>query len=137
MKYWDAVLNEVLHKNDDNYPFVFTNIRNPEALEEQQRQDARRSRRKRSKSNSKASSHIAVGFGYPDVSFTKRESDAMMLLINGKTVDQTAKQLKLATRTVEYYVKNMKVKIGVAHKDQLVAAIEKTDFVNNYQQAQK
>ena len=131
MNYWEAVLNEVLHKDDDNYPFVFTNIKNPEAMEEEERRCSRRSRRKPAK-KAKAVTYIVVGKQYPNVTFTQRESDTMMILLNGSTVEQTAEQLGLATRTVEYYVKNMKVKIGVAHKNELVAAILKTDFVKNY-----
>ena len=94
--YWDAVLQEVLHKDVENYDFLFTNIRGEVETE---RRDA-------------ASRVIHVrhylGHPFPEVYFTERELQCASGLINGQTVTKIAIDLTLSPRTVEYYLKNIK-----------------------------
>lgn len=73
-----------------------------------------------------------LGDEYEGVYFTKRESECLIHMLEGNTIVDTAKILGLSPRTVEFYVKNMKMKIGVTTKIQLLSRIEQTDFVKNY-----
>ncbi len=73
-----------------------------------------------------------LGEAYEGVYFTKREAECLMHMLQGNTIVATAKMLQLSPRTVEFYVKNMKMKIGVTTKAQLLQKVEHTDFVKNY-----
>jgi len=73
-----------------------------------------------------------LGDDYEGVYFTNREAECLMHLLEGKTIVATAKELGLSHRTVEFYVKNMKMKVGAVSKIQLIEKIGKTDFVKNY-----
>ena len=63
--------------------------------------------------------------------FTKREAECMVLLLKGKTISGVASMLKLSPRTVEYYVKNMKSKLGCRTKFELVDLVYASDFMKN------
>jgi Response regulator containing a CheY-like receiver domain and an HTH DNA-binding domain len=65
------------------------------------------------------------------VYFTRREAECMILLLRGTTVNNIAKKLGLSPRTVEYYIKNMKNKVGCRTKFELVELVYASDFINN------
>lgn len=52
--------------------------------------------------------------------FTKREKDILYLLVRGKTAKAIAAQLKLSARTVEAYLANLKLKMQVHNKTDLI-----------------
>lgn len=51
---------------------------------------------------------------------TIRESEIVELLVKGKTVKEIAMLLKLSPRTVEHYIENIKYKVGVNTKSDLI-----------------
>jgi DNA-binding CsgD family transcriptional regulator len=63
--------------------------------------------------------------------FTKREAECMVLLLRGKTINSVANILKLSPRTVEYYIKNMKSKLGCRTKFELIDLVYASEFMNN------
>lgn len=76
---------------------------------------------------------VAYGLGskYGSTYFTKREAECMVLLLRGKTIGSVANILKLSPRTVEYYIKNMKSKLGCRTKFELVDLVYASDFIKN------
>lgn len=71
-------------------------------------------------------SHILSAYNIEDntiESLTTRESDCLMLLVKGKTAAQIGQQLKLSTRTVEFYLGNIKSKLGCKSKSDLIDRI--------------
>jgi len=76
---------------------------------------------------------VAYGLGdkYGGAYFTRREAECMMLLLKGKTINSVASILKLSPRTVEYYIKNMKSKIGCRTKFELVDLVYASEFMKN------
>jgi DNA-binding CsgD family transcriptional regulator len=76
---------------------------------------------------------VAYGLGskYGRAYFTRREAECMVLLLKGKTINSVARILKLSPRTVEYYIKNMKSKLGCRTKFELVDLVYASDFMNN------
>ena len=70
-----------------------------------------------------------LGDRYNAVYFTRREAECMVLLLKGKTINGVATTLKLSPRTVEYYVKNMKSKLGCKTKFDLVDIVYASDFM--------
>ena len=56
-------------------------------------------------------------------SLTDRQIECCRLLLNGKTAKETAGMLELSTRTVEYYLNNVKVKMNCKNKAELIAKL--------------
>lgn len=71
-----------------------------------------------------------VGSNYPNLYFTQRESECLFYLLKGLTIAATATMLELSARTVEFYVKNMKVKMRVKNKKQLLECLLREGFLN-------
>ncbi|EKD45945.1 MAG: LuxR family regulatory protein [uncultured bacterium] len=76
---------------------------------------------------------VAYGLGikYGNTYFTRREAECMALLLKGKTINSVASILNLSPRTVEYYIKNMKSKLGCRTKFELVDLVYASEFMKN------
>jgi DNA-binding CsgD family transcriptional regulator len=72
-----------------------------------------------------------LGNKYGNLYFTKREAECMVWLLKGKTINSVATILKLSPRTVEYYIKNMKAKIGCRTKFELIDLVYASEFVKS------
>ena len=68
---------------------------------------------------------------YKSVYFTKREVETLRLLLQNKTVVETARVLHLSPRTIEFYVKNLRRKLNCSTKKELVKWVLNTDFLKN------
>lgn len=70
-----------------------------------------------------------LGETYPNVYLTKREAECMFWIVQEYTISETAYQIDLSPRTVEFYVKNMKLKLNCANKKQLVRKVLQTTLL--------
>lgn len=122
--YWQAVLAEVLNKNNPDHPIVYTTVRNVELEEERERLDKRNQRRMQAKSTSKIKAKYSFNYAQQEIVFTKREMQVAQLYLQDKTTLQVAEQFQLTTRTVEYYTCNMRQKLGCEHKHALVKKLK-------------
>lgn len=61
---------------------------------------------------------------HPGIYLTKRETECMTHLIEGKTIKLTAESLGLSDRTVEYYLNNIKAKLQCRTKNELVSRLK-------------
>ncbi len=122
MDYWKRVIDEVLHKDDKDYPILFTNIRGrkPHAKSESHRREYQIK-----KIPDKA---YFLGEPFEGVYLTEREMQVVRFLLVGKTFKQAGKRLKISHRTVEYYVKNMKAKLGARSKDELLRVLGRLEI---------
>ena len=73
----------------------------------------------------------ALGDRFGRIYFTKREAECMVHLLRGKTIARVALELKLSPRTVEFYLKNMKTKLGCRTKFELIDLVINSDFMKN------
>ncbi len=80
--------------------------------------------------NQREVKNYLLGEPFSDAYFTKREAECMMLIMQGYTNTQVAQLLSLSSRTVEFYIKNMRRKTGCESKADLMNAIAKTDFLD-------
>jgi len=119
MEYWQTVLKEFLHRDDMDYQFVYTN------LGEYQRDRIKSAKSVSGKSFKKM---YKIDDRFPGIYFTAREAQTMYLLLDGSTMQAVGERLGLSARTVEFYVKNMRVKLGLRTKRDLVALVQQTSF---------
>lgn len=120
--YWDKVLKEVLNKHDTSYPCLFTNLRKCEDVAVEL-SPSRFYRRK-----IEGEFRIYLGKGRSRIYFTRRECECIVLLLEGKTMKEVGAFLDLSARTVEYYVKNMKIKLKCRTKSELISTVLMSDF---------
>ncbi len=126
MKYWDSILAEVLNRDDESTKFVYTNLGKRKKKHKCVHEATSSGGQK--KQEPKA---YPLGEKYGKNYFTRREAQCMMQLLHGKTFKLTAEALNLSPRTVEYYVKNMKDKLGCRTKPQLIERVIASDFLQH------
>jgi len=73
-----------------------------------------------------------LGETYPGVYFTRREVECLLYLLEGHTIVGTAELLGLSPRTVEFYVKNMRMKTGAQTKLFLLEKMRKIEFKKHF-----
>jgi len=112
MNYWQAVLLEVLNKDDPDYPCYFTNLKKPESVFSNQCATS-------ALESSKQGEYIAE-HGDEEVPITPREAQSLELMLKGCTIRETAEVLGLSYRTVEFYLKNLRTKFAMDSKQQLL-----------------
>lgn len=80
--------------------------------------------------NQSASQHYLVNDDYPEVKFTKRESECLFYLLRGKSSTQIASILHISPRTVESYTEQIKQKMLCDNKSQLIEKAIEKGFIN-------
>lgn len=120
--YWGAVLHEVQNKNNINCCFRYTTV--GESPAPMSNRSARRARNPEPKKRK-----FIVGEPFPAVYFTEREFDCMVSLLRGQTVKEIALKLRLSPRTVEYYIKNLKNKLGCSTRRELMGRALETQLI--------
>lgn len=113
MKYWKDIISrpEAYALNEDLSPNA-----EPSTI-----------KRKRKHSSNK---YYMTKEPYTQVYFTQREVECLYYLVRGLTITSAASFLDLSPRTVEYYLKNMKMKVNVRTKADLIELLHKVGFVN-------
>ena len=64
--------------------------------------------------------------------FTEREAECMYWMLKGRTIARIAEELKISPRTVEFYIKHMKTKLGCKSKFALVDLMHEIDFFRKF-----
>lgn len=126
--YWYAVLQEVLHKECSDYEFAYTTL--GDHFREEAREKERVSYKKREK-------RYFLGEPYPEIYLTQREYECFNEIMLGKTITQAAVKLEISPRTVEFYLKNMRIKLQCHTRSELVQALLKSELMLNVQAPQE
>ena len=71
-----------------------------------------------------------LGVKYPDVTLSEREAQCMLLMLNGHTFESAGKLLGISSRTVEFYINNMKMKLNCRSKVELIQKVSTTQFID-------
>lgn len=74
---------------------------------------------------------VLLGRSYPNIYLTEREAHCALLLLRGCTSRETALQMHLSSRTVEYYLSNVKSKLGLRRKSGVISVLLESDFIQN------
>ena len=72
---------------------------------------------------------IYLGEKYPGIYLTARESQCARFLLRGYTSKGIGQALALSTRTVDFYINRMKVKLNCRRRDQLINHLIRSDFI--------
>lgn len=70
----------------------------------------------------------------PTIRLTEREAQCAKYIMYGNTLRQTAHELKLSIRTVEFYFNNVKRKIGATKKSVVVSLLFASDFLSKFKE---
>lgn len=130
MNYWNSILDEVLHKDDDSHAFLFTN--QGDLTDDMENYAVEINSDKKREARDLRTYYL--GKEYPNIYLTKREAECMFWIVQDCTIAETALKMGLSARTVEFYVKNMKLKLQCKNKNKLT---EKILLSNLLQQLEK
>ena len=121
MSHWEEILREVLNKDTAKLkPSIAS------------RKNMRETKKKKMRVGAlERFENYYLGEPHAGVYFTRREAECIYHLAQGKTMRMTANDLQLSVRTVEFYVKNMKLKVGVRTKNQLIDKVIKLNFLSS------
>lgn len=67
-----------------------------------------------------------------DIILNEREFECLVRLMQGKTNKIIGAEIGLSHRTVEYYIDNLKAKVGCLKKKDIVGAVKDTDFFRRF-----
>ena len=128
MKYWDAVLAEVVHKDDVSVPKRFTMVGyiNPRKLSG--RSPSKKNEERKVKLNNFQSKFSQFLRNEP---FSWREIECLSCFVNKFTATQTAEILGLSTRTIEYHTSNICIKFCCHGKKELIEMLGKRQVLCN------
>lgn len=85
--------------------------------------------RKKQRARKNFFTRYRLGAKYGKTYFTRREAERMVCLLKGKKTKDVAMILKLSPRTVEFYIKNMKAKVGCRTKFELIDLVNTSEFM--------
>ena len=126
MQYWNSVLDEVLQKNEQR-AFFYTNRGRlddafylPAVL-----MDSKKPTRRR---------NYFLDHPFEDIHLTPREAETMFWIAQDYTLAATAHKMSLSSRTIEFYVKNMKAKLCCANKKEMIKKILQTNLLQQLEQ---
>ncbi|UTC24651.1 LuxR C-terminal-related transcriptional regulator [Candidatus Comchoanobacter bicostacola] len=106
MHYWTAVRNEFVNRYAREYPFSFTDVKYY---------------RDEEKTNTPAVIKKSYTFcSHKKLYLTQREADCIYFLAKGHTIKNTAIELLLSPRTVEFYLQRIKEKFQKKNKKELL-----------------
>lgn len=117
MDYWQSVLQEVLHKHDEDYPCAFTSVKDSVRKVKEQQKPYRRG-------ISDQDRICDLNERFPGKYLTERETQCAQKLVKGLTNAEVGRELGLSTRTIEFYVRNMRTKLQVSNKNELVDCLK-------------
>ena len=67
---------------------------------------------------------------FSETYLTQREAEAVFWVIQGLTNRQTAEKMQLSSRTIEYYLRNVRGKLNCYSKSHLIRVLKKSPFLS-------
>lgn len=111
MHYWQAVYNEFYNRYARDYAFSYTMMRYYPEDDNQTTQPT--PKRTKYFFNDEESLYL-----------TQREADCIYHMCKGLTIKETAEELLLSPRSIEFYLKRIKERFGIQYKKDLLTFIE-------------
>ena len=127
VSYWDALVNEVACQSDAQDGVVFS----PLSVKKEARAASSHAAPRRdpwAASRGPQPRFYLFEGRVDSVYLTRREAQCIALLLRGCTMVRAAGYLQLSSRTVEFYVKNVRIKTCMETTAQLLDFVRQTDF---------
>jgi len=120
--YWHIILEEVAHYSDKNYRCRYSNLQETDVFVEKTEEPETPPTQKKQK----------VTYPLPEpfshLHLTEREAECVFCMQNNHTIRSAAILLNLSARTVEFYLKNIKTKLNIRTKTELLDCLQQLDF---------
>lgn len=71
-----------------------------------------------------------LGKQFPEIYLTQREAECVFWIMKGLTNKQTADKMELSSRTIEYYLRNVRTKLNCYSKAHLIRVLHKAHFLS-------
>ena len=120
--YWQAVVHEVVHKKNKKLEARFFFTRYHPQPEHSPDFVAYRSY------DRKTIKRYYLGERHPNIYFSQREVECLSLCLKNLSNPQIGKKMGLSSRTIEFYLKNIKQKVSCGSKSQLIAWASEANF---------
>lgn len=112
MQYWEDLLRVVVnHKKETGVPFSITSTLSLGSNKEHKNIQSKTQRR------------CFLGSKFPGQYFTLREAQVAYYLVLGQSMKLIAKSMGISSRTVEFYLKNMRRKLDCRNRSELTRII--------------
>lgn len=89
---------------------------------------------KQKKDSTSLRKRYELGGRYQGIYFTAREMDVSILLLEGLTYKHMGKTLKLSERTIEFYVKQIKLKLNCEKRRELIQRLTEIEIIRKQAQ---
>jgi len=117
--YWNAIVQEVINKQNPTFSFRFTNTK-------------RKRYQRRGKNNRFNPERYYLDSPYQHVYFTPQEAACLFYCRKNSRYKMIARYLGISARTVEFYLKNMRRKLSCRTKKELLNLATKARFFKKY-----
>ena len=125
MNYWQIILEEVEHYEDRGFRCLYSNLQETDIFVEKiENEYAYKAQRK-----PKVTYPLTGNLSH--LHLTEREAECIYCLQHHHTIKSTGILLNLSSRTVEFYLKNIKTKMQVRTKDEVLSNLGTLNF-NDY-----
>ena len=121
MSYWNAVLEEVLQKEQEREFFYTNHGRIEDFLSLPDASHIKKTTPRRT---------YYLNHPFENIYLTAREAETVFWLLQNHTVASCAQAMGLSPRTVEFYVKNMKIKLRCSNKKEMLENILQTNLLS-------
>ncbi len=116
--YWDQLEREVMNKSNTTYFFGLTNLGDEYKLIYNSEDSTTRL----------PSKQYYLKKPWEEIYLTQREAECVQLCLMGKSMKQVGVDLDLSPRTIEFYLKNIKEKMGIRKKSELLSVFNEMHF---------
>jgi DNA-binding CsgD family transcriptional regulator len=130
-KYWDDVLEEVMREGVNVMQTTVSKLCQVAPVAKGSNDYGRRYYSGEKALRGPRAQAVYLGCHYPGIYLTPREAHTALLLLKGYTMRSTAMALGLSARTVEYYLDNIKAKLGVRRRADVITGLLTCDFLDN------
>ena len=123
MLYWQKVLEELSYYRDRSYRCTYTNLQDPMCFTDFYYDTEETADQAEDSSRPILQQYFLTG-QYSHIYLTQREAQCVYYLIQGCTIKQTGSALTLSPRTVEFYLKNIKKKLCLRKKKEVIRLLQ-------------
>jgi DNA-binding CsgD family transcriptional regulator len=71
-----------------------------------------------------------LGDKFPEIYLTQREAECVFWIIRGLTNKEVADKMQLSSRTIEYYLRNVRTKLNCYSKSHLIRVLQGAPFLS-------